>query len=94
MARAAIEAGKRRKDLALAVAATSASSDSSGKRSSKSMAPTPSTQVTPEPKQPHTETPPVEPRTLEFGTTGGGENTIYSLFHLNTKLVFTSLGFI
>ena len=102
VARAAIEAGKRRRDLALTVAATSASSGSSGKRSNKSMEPTPSTHVTPEPKQSHTETPTVEPRALEFenaGTTGGGGNTTPDLFDVlwqvscKHQLVFTSLRF-
>ena len=102
VARAAIEAGKRRRDLALTVAATSASSGSSGKRSNKSMEPTPSTHVTPEPKQSHTETPTVEPCALEFenaGTTGGGGNTTPDLFDVlwqvscKHQLVFTSLSF-
>ena len=70
--RAALEAGKRRRELALSVAATSASSGSSGKRSHKSVAATPSTHVTPEPKQSHTEVPPVEPCALTFTEPPGG----------------------
>lgn len=77
--RAALEAGKRRRELALSVAATSASSGSSGKRSHKSVAATPSTHVTPEPKQSHTEVPPVEPCALTFTEPPGGGVILFRL---------------
>ena len=77
--RAALEAGKRRRELALSVAATSASSGSSGKRSHKSVAATPSTHVTPEPKQSHTEVPPAEPCALTFTEPPGGGVILFRL---------------
>ncbi|CAL1161369.1 unnamed protein product [Cladocopium goreaui] len=53
VAKAAREAGVRRKQLARSIASTASSSGSSGsgKRSSRTMEPTASTQVTPDPKQ-------------------------------------------
>lgn len=71
-AHAALAAGARRKQLAHSVASTASSSGSSGKRSHKSMVPTTSTQVTPEPKVVcNGEPPAVEPRALAFGNPGG-----------------------
>ena len=64
VAKEARAAGERRKQLAVAVASTSASSGSSGKRSHRSVAPTNSTKVTPEAKQPCASVEPVEPRSL------------------------------
>ena len=69
-ATAAIEAGKRRKDLARSIASSATSTGSSsgsGKRSHGEVKPTDSTKVTPEPKVPCVLGEIVEPRQLDFG---------------------------
>ena len=87
VAKAAREAGARRKQLARSIASTASSSGSSGsgKRSSRTMEPTASTQVTPDPKQVcggdnaavvHA---PVEPRALAFGP-ATGEGGVYIFY--------------
>lgn len=70
-ATAAIEAGKRRKDLARSVASSAASTgSSSGKRSHVEVKPTDSTKVTPEAKVPCVLGDMMEPRQLDFSNGG------------------------
>ena len=84
-AKAAREAGVRRKQLARSIASTASSSGSSGsgKRSSRTMEPTASTQVTPDPKQVCSVPPTVEPRSLAFDT-AIGEGGVF--VHVNVVL--------
>ena len=85
VAKAAREAGVRRKQLARSIASTASSSGSSGsgKRSSRTMEPTASTQVTPDPKQVCSVPPTVEPRSLAFDT-AIGEGGVF--VHVNVVL--------